>query len=159
MVDRTFYESLPAKRMAAGAIFVNEADQVLLVKPTYKAGWEIPGGVIEKDESPRAGCEREIQEELGLSMQANQLLLVDYTSYPADSPKTEVVIFLFDGGILSDAAIAQIRLPQDELSEWRFFDVDALPATLNPILGRRIRAAYGQRQHAAAIYTEHRADS
>ncbi|MEV2220163.1 NUDIX hydrolase [Nocardia vinacea] len=45
---------LPRKRMGAGALFVDDVDRVLLVEPTYMGYWELPGGVVEADESPYA---------------------------------------------------------------------------------------------------------
>jgi 8-oxo-dGTP pyrophosphatase MutT (NUDIX family) len=35
-----------------------------LLEPTYKEDWEIPGGIIEENESPREACKREVLEEL-----------------------------------------------------------------------------------------------
>ncbi|MGY2115992.1 NUDIX domain-containing protein [Nocardia gipuzkoensis] len=58
---------LPRKRMGAGALFVDELDRVLLVEPTYTNYWELPGGVVEADESPYAAVVREIGEELSLT--------------------------------------------------------------------------------------------
>jgi ADP-ribose pyrophosphatase YjhB (NUDIX family) len=65
--DKSFYQSLPAKRMAAGCLFFNSEKQVMLVKPTYKPTWEIPGGITELNESPKLCCQREVSEELGLN--------------------------------------------------------------------------------------------
>ena len=56
------------KRIAAGALFLNQQQRVLLVNPTYKTHWEIPGGMVEENEAPGAACRREISEELGLDM-------------------------------------------------------------------------------------------
>ncbi|HEX6445924.1 MAG TPA: GNAT family N-acetyltransferase, partial [Streptosporangiales bacterium] len=94
------FASLPAKRVAAGALFVDAAGRVLLVEPTYKEVWDIPGGVVERDESPRDGCRREVREELGLDRPVGGLLCVDW-ELPA-RPKTEGVVLVFDGGIVSD---------------------------------------------------------
>lgn len=47
-----FVHSLPRKRMAASMLFSNIEGEVLLVEPTYKQHWELPGGVVEADESP-----------------------------------------------------------------------------------------------------------
>jgi ADP-ribose pyrophosphatase YjhB (NUDIX family) len=52
--------------MAAGALLFDAADRILLVQPTYKRSWEIPGGVVEADESPHTAVCRELKEELGL---------------------------------------------------------------------------------------------
>ena len=48
--------------MSAGAIFRNQDGDVLLVNPTYKEPWEIPGGIVEANESPKRACIREVQE-------------------------------------------------------------------------------------------------
>ncbi|WP_412102692.1 NUDIX domain-containing protein [Plantactinospora sp. KLBMP9567] len=36
-----------------GLLFTDPAGRVLLVEPTYKEHWEIPGGCVEADESLR----------------------------------------------------------------------------------------------------------
>ncbi|WP_203719432.1 NUDIX domain-containing protein, partial [Asanoa siamensis] len=45
----------PAARVlvAAGAFFTDEYGQIMLVRPTYKPYWDIPGGYVEPTESPR----------------------------------------------------------------------------------------------------------
>ncbi|WP_335341674.1 NUDIX hydrolase, partial [Pseudofrankia sp. EUN1h] len=57
---------LPRKRMAAAVVLVDDGGRVLLVRPTYRPGWDLPGGVIEQDEAPRAAARRELVEELSL---------------------------------------------------------------------------------------------
>jgi ADP-ribose pyrophosphatase YjhB (NUDIX family) len=52
MTDANYIKNLPKKRMASGVVFFNEAGEILVVKPGYKDHWSVPGGVIEKDESP-----------------------------------------------------------------------------------------------------------
>jgi 8-oxo-dGTP pyrophosphatase MutT (NUDIX family) len=137
--------------MAAGCLFRDEQGHILLVKPTYKPGWEIPGGVVEQDESPRQACRREIQEELGLDRPVGGLLVVDYNS--PNPQKGESLQFIFDGGALAPAEIAAIRLPESELSEYRFFAPDDLPQ-MTPTLRRRVLAAWRQAEQAGAIYLE-----
>ncbi|MBX6722278.1 MAG: NUDIX hydrolase, partial [Dactylosporangium sp.] len=39
--------------------------RVLLVRPTYKPYWDIPGGYVQPGESPLAACKREIRASLG----------------------------------------------------------------------------------------------
>lgn len=73
-------------RVAAGALFFDEAGRILLVKPHYKEGWDIPGGYVEPGESPRAACIREVQEELGVSPAIGGHLVVDWA--PAEHEAT-----------------------------------------------------------------------
>ncbi|MGW0982820.1 NUDIX domain-containing protein [Streptomyces xiamenensis] len=47
--------ALPRKRVAAGVLFFDDQDQVMLVDPIYKDPWDIPGGAVETDESPHPG--------------------------------------------------------------------------------------------------------
>ena len=53
-------------RVAAGVLVYDDQGRILMVKPTYKNGWDIPGGYVEPDESPAKAAERELVEELGL---------------------------------------------------------------------------------------------
>nr|WP_078882818.1 NUDIX hydrolase [Streptomyces sp. NRRL F-5917] len=45
--------------VSAGAVLTNRRGEVLLVKPTYKAGWNLPGGRWDEGESPREACVRD----------------------------------------------------------------------------------------------------
>jgi 8-oxo-dGTP diphosphatase len=47
-----YVASLARKRMAAGALFRDEAGEGLLVNPVYKPTWDLPGGAVEAEESP-----------------------------------------------------------------------------------------------------------
>lgn len=136
MLKKAFYESLPAKRMGSGALFFDEQGRVPLVQPTYKDFWEIPGGVVEKDESPLAACMREIKEELGLDRSISRLLCVDYND--RDGDKTESLMFIFFGGLLTSADLAEIRLDPKELKSQKFVAPDDLSSFLPPRLAGRV---------------------
>lgn len=48
-----------AETVASGVLLFDERERVLLVDPTYKPGWEFPGGIVEPGEAPAAaGCAR-----------------------------------------------------------------------------------------------------
>jgi 8-oxo-dGTP diphosphatase len=129
--------TLPRKRMGAGAL-VRDADaRVLLVEPTYKPDWEIPGGLVEVDESPRAGCARELREELGLDLPVGRLLCLEWQ--PPEHDRTESLMFVFDGGVLRPDA--EITLPPAELASHRFVALDDCDPLVSPRLARRLRAA------------------
>lgn len=146
------FPDYPAKRMAAGALFWDDAGRLLIVKPTYRPDWLIPGGAIERDESPRAACEREVEEELGLQVPISTLLCAEYRR--ADGIKTENVQFIFLGGLLAPAAIAQIRLPPAELAEYRFAPLPEVLALLNERLAVRVPFALRAHEQGRVAYLE-----
>ncbi|MFN8485967.1 MAG: NUDIX hydrolase [Caldilineaceae bacterium] len=135
--NKIWHETLPKKRMGAGALFLDEAGRLLLVNPTYKPQWEIPGGVVEQDESPRQACVREVQEEIGLTKPIERLLSISYKASHAN--RTEALMFIFWGGVLTPDDIAAIRLPTTELSEYRFVTLAEALTLLTPALGERVR--------------------
>lgn len=152
MPQRSFYESLPQKRMGAGCLFFNKRNEVLLVKPTYKPVWEIPGGVVEQNESPKQCCQREVFEEIGLRREIGPLLVIDYNSQYES--KTESLMFVFDGGVLSESEISTIQLQADELSQFAFFNHEMLPETMTRTLKTRVLIAWQQRSKSQAVYLE-----
>ena len=137
--DLSFIASLTRVRVAAGAILRDQAGRVLVVHPTYKDVWEIPGGMVEPDESPADACAREIREELGLSVSVGALLCVDWV--PANPPWDGGLMFVFDGGMLTADQIETMRLCPDELDRFEFVAPERLGEVLIPRLARRVTAA------------------
>ncbi|MEU4704848.1 NUDIX hydrolase [Nocardia salmonicida] len=138
--------------MGAGALFVDELNRVLLVEPTYKDYWEIPGGVVEADESPYAAVVREIREELGLDVSPGRLLVVDWVApglYPDDG-----VMMIFDGTVLTADQIAAIALPADELRSWAWCDPAEVANRLPDVMTRRVTAALRARSERSSAYLE-----
>ena len=56
---------LPRKRAIAQMLVRDTDDRVLLCNLTYKRDWDLPGGVVEVNESPHVAVAREVEEELG----------------------------------------------------------------------------------------------
>ncbi|MFJ4686304.1 NUDIX domain-containing protein [Streptomyces sp. NPDC088789] len=133
-------------RMAAGALFFDDADRVLLVEPSYKDYRDIPGGYVEQGESPRQACVREVEEELGIKPHIGRLLVVDWAPNPGEGDK---VLYLFDGGRLSADQRQKIALQADELRSYDFHHAEQLPELTIPRLVRRITA--GIQAHAAGL--------
>ncbi len=137
-------------RVASGALFLDPNDRVLLVHPTYKDTWDVPGGYVERGESPAAACKRELAEELSLDREPRQLIAVDWAPNEGDGDK---LLFLFDCGDLADDE-KHIRLPADELDQWEWVSLDQLDAYLIPRLALRIRTAVTLNS-AGGAYLEH----
>ncbi|MFE0089515.1 NUDIX domain-containing protein [Streptomyces sp. NPDC058991] len=139
-------------RMAAGALFFDDAGRVLMVEPTYKDYWEIPGGYVETGESPLHAAVREVQEELGVTPPLGRLLAVDWAPSETEGDK---VLYLFDGGQLPAEVLAKITLQADELKSFAFVAADEINGRTIPRLARRILAAMEARAEAAPVYLEH----
>ena len=156
MADRLnrkdYQRRLPKKRISAGCLLFDGEGRLLIVNPTYKDGWEIPGGVVEANESPLAGCAREVHEELGLDRRPVALLCVDFT--PETSDRTESLNFIFYGGVLSPDEIAAIRLPEKELSEFCFLEPEEAMGLLKRRLRRRVTRSLGLIAAGRTIYLE-----
>jgi 8-oxo-dGTP pyrophosphatase MutT (NUDIX family) len=136
-----YISSLPAVYVGAGALITDDDARVLLVKPTYKPGWEIPGGSMDPDEYPRETVRRELAEELGLVLEPGALLAVDFMLARPERPRPSTM-YVFDGGRLTAAQRAAIVLQKEELSEYRYVPLDELEHYLAGRLLRRMRAAH-----------------
>lgn len=136
--------------MSAGALLFNEREELLIVKPTYKDHWLIPGGSVEENESPRAGCLREVKEEIGIAIKDARLVCVGYV--PAHKEKTESLHFIFYGGIVSGDGIA---LAKGELSDYRFLGVDDAIPLLGKNFGKRLPKCIAAFKQGIVVYLEH----
>jgi ADP-ribose pyrophosphatase YjhB (NUDIX family) len=150
--DNEHEAKMARPRMAAGALFFDEADRVLLVELSYKDYRDVPGGYVETGESPRQACVREVREELGIEPHIGRLLVIDWAPNPGEGDK---VLYLFDGGQLSDDDRERIVLQADELRSYDFHPADQLPELTIPRLARRIAAGVQVRTNGQTAYLEH----
>ncbi|WP_433712435.1 NUDIX domain-containing protein [Nocardia sp. CA-084685] len=135
-------------RLAAGALFVR-GEEVLLVHPVDRDGWDIPGGIVAPGESPAAACRRAIREELGLDRPPCRLLVHDWVRKPAG----DKIRYIFDCGELGDASAIQLRA--SELDRWQWVRVDTVDTFAGPEPSRRIWQAFRARMEGHAAYLEH----
>lgn len=127
------------KRIAADVLIRDTAGRVLVVDPTYKEGWDLPGGMIEANESPTAGAVRELEEELGITPSIGRPLVVEWVG--AHGPWDDQIVFVFDGGVLPDEGVAGVEVRDQEIGRWRFVDVDDIRGEMRLHVWRRLRAA------------------
>jgi 8-oxo-dGTP pyrophosphatase MutT (NUDIX family) len=142
-----------AETLAAGVLLFDDQDRVLLVDPTYKPGWEFPGGVVEPGEAPARAGVREVEEETGIRLaDVPRLLVVDWER-PAP-PRYGGLRLLFDGGRLDAAAVEGLLLPGPELRAWRFVTEEEAAGLLPPVRYERLCWALRARERGAALYLE-----
>jgi ADP-ribose pyrophosphatase YjhB (NUDIX family) len=144
-----WFASLPTVIMAAGALITDPGGQVLLVKPNYRDGWALPGGICEQGEAPHEGCDRELLEELGLVIPAGRLLIVNWAAPEGARPKS-IMHLVFDGGTLRDGS--GIRLQREELDEYRFFEPGLVTSYLPAYSAPRVAAALHARATGTTVY-------
>ena len=132
----TDYE-LPRIPASAGALIGDGEGRLLILKPTYKSGWTVPGGQIEADgETPWEGCRREVVEETGLTVTSGRLVCVDFLRPRKGRPGG--LRFLFDCGPVPDEQRRTIVLQAEEISECRWVTPEEAAELLSGPVGRRV---------------------
>jgi 8-oxo-dGTP diphosphatase len=141
---------VPRVAVSVNALIWDRAGRVLVVKPTYKSGWSLPGGQMEADgETPWEACRREVREECGLEVTAGRMRAVDFRR-----PRTGHgggMRVVFDCGVLDEAAAAGIVVQEGEIAECRFVSPDTADDLLRPAVRRRLRAVLST---DAVVYLE-----
>jgi 8-oxo-dGTP pyrophosphatase MutT (NUDIX family) len=138
------------KRVSADVILRDVHGRILLVDPTYKPDWDLPGGMAEANEPPADALRRELREELGLDIQVGDLLCVDWVS--PHGPWDDLLNFIFDGGTLS--SIEDLRLIDHELRAFEFCDEGQAKERLRPYVWRRVSAALEALETGRARYLQ-----
>ena len=127
---------LPTKRVISHVVFRDEDSRVLLTETNYKDDWELPGGVVDPDESPRAGGRRELLEEIGLDIDLGEPAIIDWM--PSHLGWGDAIEFIYDGGVLS-GAVARSLAPRDqELKALHWVSREELPDKVSELSARRI---------------------
>ncbi|KQV19575.1 hypothetical protein ASE03_21695 [Kitasatospora sp. Root187] len=139
---------LPAAVTKARVVFTDGGGRILLVRlqpGLNELHWGLPGGTVEAgSETPRQAAVREIGEEIGLACSPGRLLGVDWVNRADDRPR---VVYVFEGGPLSEGDLAGIQLQETELAEWRMCTPEEAARLLTP-------ASWGQlRESLAALAT------
>jgi len=138
-------EYLPAIPVSAGALIFDRTGRLLILKPTYKTGWTIPGGVMEADgETPWEACRREVREECGIEVHRSRLACMDFRR--PKPGRAGGIRFLFDCGRVGSKALAGMVVQPEEISEYRLAAVPDALALLRGPIRRRVRAAIGNKR-------------
>lgn len=119
--QNAYYNKRPAKRMGAGVLLFSPDGHLLIVKPSYKEGWAVPGGVSEKNESPFDTAYRETKEEIGLEISKDRLALfgIRYTD-ERDGLSEGVELYFMT--TLTEQELTSITLQASELSDKKLVD-------------------------------------
>jgi ADP-ribose pyrophosphatase YjhB (NUDIX family) len=103
--------------MGVTGIIFNENNEILLFKHTYRSHpWSLPWGYMKAGEHPHEALEREIKEESGLVVSADELLK---TRTDRDSARIDMCY--------TGAFIGGEFTPTHEVTEYGFFRVENMP--------------------------------
>lgn len=120
--------------------FIERADgRVLLVQLSYRNRWGVPGGLLQRREDPEVAARREVREEVGLA-----IVLVGEPAVVVDAVAQRVdLIYRAQLAPGQDPDLARPGSP--EITDARWFPVDALPALQHEASGALSALARGGR--------------
>ena len=107
---------------------VLDGRNVLLVRHTYRPGWFLPGGGVDRGESAEAAIVRELREEAGILCAERPVLHGFYRN------KTHDHVALYVLRRFESATASQ----DFEIAESGFFPIDALPPDTSPATRARL---------------------
>lgn len=128
-----FFASLPRKIVAAATLCADEQGRLLVVHDTFKRHWTIPGGVVDADEDPRAGAERETWEEAGLRVCAGRLLGLFAASWP------DRLALVYAADALGDTSAPLTPRHAHEIDAVTWASPDEALAMLAPRIAEQVR--------------------
>lgn len=101
-------------------LLVRESGEVLFLKPTYRLGWGLPGGLLDRHEHPEETAQREVAEELGIHIERP----IAYRT--AVDPRRQTVTW-FAMSYVNKEQIAAIRPDPVEIAEVYWVAIDEMP--------------------------------
>ena len=111
-------------------IILLKEGKILLVKHTYSESWYLPGGGLKKKETFQQAIERELKEELGISI-SNLKLHGVYNNF-FEGKNDSIVVF-------KSKNFSEPNKKNIEIEKVSFFELNHLPEKTSPGTKRRVQ--------------------
>jgi 8-oxo-dGTP diphosphatase len=128
--------NIAAPEAAAHAVLVDDRGWVLIVRPSYKRRWHLPGGYIHVGETPAAAVARKVQEELRIAPELRGPAVIAWAPHGG----ADRILFLF-AGQLTPTLREAVRIDGAEIIGWTIQPPERLEDRLHPHVAARVRAA------------------
>ncbi len=124
-LHRIYKRLLGLRTFGVRLIVLNDNNQVLLVKHSYRPGYFFPGGGIDKGEEILDAAKRELFEETNLK--ANIFELQGIYRFFQDKHDDTVVTFK----VTDIQNISDLKIDEAEIIDAKWFELDSLPSDLS----------------------------
>jgi ADP-ribose pyrophosphatase YjhB (NUDIX family) len=141
-VFRTYWRFSRGLTLGVRTLAADEMGRIMLVRHTYRPGWYLPGGGVERGETAETAAMRELAEEAGLQATAPLELIGFYSNHHAH--RGDHVAFYRVPAFAPCAADSAY-----EIAERGFFDRGALPDGVTAGTKRRLAELYDGAPKAA----------
>lgn len=129
-----------ARVEGANVLAFDGQGRLLVVRPVYAREWMLPGGRVERGETPHAAAVRETREETGLDVVLDRLALVD-------ARRSRDTSFVFEGHVTGGELEPQLG----EIAEVGWIDRDEI-ARASPGLHRLLACAEGEQPYVGLSF-------
>jgi 8-oxo-dGTP pyrophosphatase MutT (NUDIX family) len=123
--------------LGAQGLVLDSENRVLLVRHTYRPGWHLPGGGVEKRETAVEALRRELAEEAGVLLEGPPELFGVYANF-RNFPGDHILLY-----VVRRWRRPAVPLPNREIAEHGLFAADELPDTIQPAARDRIHEVVG----------------
>lgn len=130
---------MPGPVISGAALVTDRQGRIVVVNPSYKDGWDLPGGMAEEGEEPHAAAVREVGEEIGLEVRIGRMLVCD--AAPSSLYGRVVLDFVFEASAVDEERLRDLRVLDPELVGVTVLPPEQALNALAPAVARRVAAA------------------